>query len=124
MEIPKLWNEKLANYTDVKAIIMELISQIKKDFSFFGEEIHFNNEAPESYAELFAQLEAFLRNNYSHKTEKLYPVLYRIDVLEKDIKNAINHINNVDFIEAITETVILKELQKVIIRRYYQEKNK
>jgi hypothetical protein len=122
MEIPKLWNEKIAKHIDIKAIIIELLAQIKKDFSFFGEEITFNDEAPESYAELFNQLEHFLRTQYSIKTEKLYPVLYRIDVSEKDIKNAINHPNNTDFIASITEVVILKELQKVIIRRYYQGK--
>lgn len=124
MEIPKVWQESFAQVTDIKPIIQELIGQIKKDFGMFGEEIIFSENTEESYLALFNQLDNFLSITFSHQTEKLYPILYRIDISEKDIKKAINQPNNNDFIGSITELVILKELQKVIIRNYYRQKTK
>ena len=123
MEIPKFWQESLAKVIDVKPIILELIGQIKKDFGMFGEDIVFSENTEDSYQKLFTQLDSFLSITFSHQTEKLYPILYRIDISEKDIKEAINQPNNTDFIGSITELIILKELQKVIIRRYYKAKN-
>jgi SPX domain protein involved in polyphosphate accumulation len=124
MEIPKVWQESIAKVTDIKPIIQELIGQIKKDFGMFGEEIIFSENTEDSYFALFNQLDNFLSKTFSHQTEKLYPILYRIDISEKDIKKAINQPNNTDFIGSITELIILKELQKVIIRRYYRLKVK
>jgi hypothetical protein len=124
MEIPKVWQESIAQVTDIKPIIQELIGQIKKDFVMFGEEIIFSENTEESYFALFNQLNNFLSKTFSHQTEKLYPILYRIDISEKDIKKAINQPSNTDFIGSITELIILKELQKVIIRRYYRLKAK
>jgi hypothetical protein len=123
MEVPKFWQESIAKVIDVKPIILELIGQIKKDFGMFGEEIVFSENTEDSYQKLFTQLDNFLSIKFSNQTEKLYPILYRIDISEKDIKKAINQPNNTDFIGTITELIILKELQKVIIRRYYKAKN-
>lgn len=122
MEVPKIWQDKITKSIDVKAIIQELISQIKKDFGMFGEEITFSEFTDESYFALFMQLNDFLTLTYSRQTEKLYPILYRIDISEKDIKKAINSPQNNDFMGTITELIILKELQKVIIRQYYRLK--
>ena len=122
MEIPKIWQENITKVADIKPIIQELIGQIKKDFGMFGEEILFSENTEESYQNLFSQLDSYLGTTFSHQTEKLYPILYRIDISEKDIKKAINQPNNTDFIGTITELIILKELQKVIIRRYYRMK--
>lgn len=122
MEVPKLWKESIAKQIDTRIIVQELIGQIVKDFGMFGEAIQFTENTEESYFILFGQLETFLRKTYSHQTEKLYPILYRIDILEKDIKKAINSPFLDDFIKEITELIILKELQKVIIRRYYKSK--
>lgn len=121
--VPELWQKSIAKQTNVKEIILDLIQQIKKDFGMFGEEIDFSENTEESYHQLFIQLEAFLFKNYAQHSDKLYPVLYRIDISEKDIKNAMNHETNTNFIGNIAELIILKELQKVIIRRFYKTKN-
>ncbi len=118
MEIPQLWLQTIANQVNITEIIAALIIQIKKDFNFFNYRIHFSETATESYQLLYTELESFLTENFGKNTEKLYPILYRIDVSEKHIKAAIN----TSFIENITETIILKELQKVIIKRYYKSK--
>ena len=123
MNVPIVWQQSLTKQANVKEIILELLSQIKKDFGMFGEEIVFSENTEESYQQLFMQLESFLFKNYTQNSDKLYPILYRIDIPEKDIKNAINHETNTNFIGSITELIILKELQKVIIRRYYKAKN-
>lgn len=120
MNIPKLWSQSLEKQKDVKEIINQLLIQINKDFSFFGEEIRFSEKAKEAYQNLFDQIVNFISITYLHQLDKLYPVLYRIDISEKDIKKAIN---NHDFVGAIAELIILKELQKVIIRNYYKSKN-
>jgi hypothetical protein len=122
IELPKVWKESLTHQPDISQIIKELIAQIIKDFSMFGEELHFNKEAEESYQYLYSQLEKYLRNSFSNRLENLYPILYRIDILEKDIKKAMNPQKYTDFLGEITELIIIKELQKVIIKRYYKSK--
>jgi SPX domain protein involved in polyphosphate accumulation len=122
MDVPQVWKESISKQIDTRIIIQELIGQIVKDFGMFGEVIHFTENTEESYFILFNQLESFLRKTYAHQTEKLYPILYRIDILEKDIKKAINSPNSGEFMKDITELIILKELQKVIIRKYYKSK--
>ncbi len=99
-----------------------MIVQIKKDFAMFSENIEFTENAQEKYAELFKQLEEYLNAHFSKNTERLYPILYRIDILEKDIQYAINQQGDFNFIAIITEQIILKELQKVLIRRHYKGK--
>ena len=122
MEAPQLWKKSIQNLPDKKEIIIEMIAQIKKDFAMFSENIEFNENAQEKYANLFSQLEAYLKKHFSKNTERLYPILYRIDILEKDIQYAINQQSDYNFIALITEQIILKELQKVLIRRHYKGK--
>ncbi|MES2796284.1 MAG: hypothetical protein V4683_09975 [Bacteroidota bacterium] len=123
IELPKIWRESLTQQRDISQIIKELIAQIIKDFSMFGEELHFNEEAEKSYQYLYGQLEKYLRDGFSSRIESLYPILYRIDILEKDIKKAMTPQKHTDFLGEITELIIIKELQKVIIKRYYQSKS-
>ena len=122
MESPQLWKQSIQNLPDKKEIIIEMIAQIKKDFAMFSENIEFTETAQEKYANLFGQLEAYLNKHFSKNTERLYPILYRIDILEKDISFAINQQGEYNFIALITEQIILKELQKVLIRRHYKGK--
>ncbi len=122
MQTPQLWHQQIAK-PDIKQIIQDLLSQIQKDFGMFGEQLYFDIKAGQSYQSLYIQLEQFLSINYGQQTEKLYPVLYRIDILEKDIKKAINDESKSGFFGAIAELIILKELQKVIIRWHYKKSN-
>ncbi len=121
MEKPLLWKQNLQSLPDKKEIIEEMLEQIKKDFAMFSENIEFADETADNPQLLFKQLENYLNTNFSQNTEKLYPILYRIDVLQKDIQHAINQQDNFNFIASITEQIIAKELQKVLIRRHYRE---
>lgn len=116
VKIPQIWSQTIANQINTEEIIIALIKQIKKDFNFFNHQIPFTETANENYFTLFSELESFIIAVFGKNTEKIYPILYRIDVSEKDIKAAINS----NFISSITETIILKELQKVIIKRFYK----
>lgn len=116
LKIPQIWSQTIANQVNTEEIIMALIKQIEKDFNFFNHQIKFTETAKENYFTLYNQLESYIIAFFGKNTEKLYPILYRIDVSEKDIRAAINS----NFISSITETIILKELQKVIIKRFYK----
>jgi hypothetical protein len=124
MNVPVLWKQNLQNLPDKNEIIDEMIGQIRKDFSMFSLDFVFTEKAHDKYVDLFEQLEKYLNLHFSKNTEKLYPILYRIDILEKDIQKAIHQQENYNFIGNITEQIILKELQKVLIRRHYKEKYK
>ena len=105
MEAPQLWKKSIQNLPDKKEIIIEMIAQIKKDFAMFSENIEFNENAQEKYANLFSQLEAYLKKHFSKNTERLYPILYRIDILEKDIQYAINQQSDYNFIALPLELI-------------------
>jgi hypothetical protein len=47
-------------------------------------------------------------------------ILYRIDVSDEQIKKAVNENTSEPFSEIITDLIIKRELQKVVIRQHYK----
>jgi hypothetical protein len=69
------------------------------------------------FSELFSQTEPFIRKLIATHYEKLLQLLYRIDVNEKLIAEAVNEGKNIS--GEITRLILYRELQKVVIRNYY-----
>lgn len=110
----------LTEYTNHIDLLTLTVEQIKKDFDLYGMEIHFSGNENSAYEELTSQISPYIENLLNSNYEKFLSLLYRIDVPEKKLSQIIMHSNDVKVLE-ISDLIIKRELQKVVIRTYYKE---
>lgn len=110
----------LAPYTNRLDLLNLTVEQIKKDFNLFGAEISFSGRTESAYLELFQQIKPYIESLLNHNYEKLLTLLYRIDVTEKSISNIVLNAGD-EMVNEMTDLIIKRELQKVVIREYYKQ---
>src|SRR5687768_14471731 len=104
MDIPALNESELSPYFNREDLVFQTAEQVKKDFELFDLEIQFSGKPETAYAELFSQVEPYIGKLIHSNYEKLLNVLYRIDVSEKRVSEAVNESENVS--AAITRLII------------------
>lgn len=116
------------NFTDLSPffnrldLIKATATQLIKDFDMFGLEITFSGNAYNAYEELFEQVEPQIRKLIDTNRSKFMGILYRIDVSDEQVKKAVRDNSSESFSEIITDLIIKRELQKVVIRNHYSSK--
>lgn len=113
----------ITSYRHDLFFIRETAKQIIKDFDFFGIEITFSGNAETAYEELKSQLQTLISGLLKNDPSKILSVLYRIDVMEAKIKKAFLSQYKENRSGLLSDLIIERELQKVIIRKMYSEKH-
>jgi hypothetical protein len=120
MELPQIRNDNVSQYLDRNEIVRDTASQIMKDFGMFGVEITFSGDVQNAYDELHRQLteqiEGLIQTNY----DKLLSVLYQVDITDREISRAEQELPHYSHIEIIAHQVIVRDLKKVLLRRYFK----
>ena len=116
--IPK---HELENYKKKEEIIKLTAEQIIKDFNQFGLDVSFSGVIQYAYNELFEQLQKHIVKLLNTNTQKLYSLLYQIDLSENKIRNIYGDNPERNLSEIITELVLDRELKKVVTRIYFKE---
>jgi hypothetical protein len=112
------WNKiSLTTYSSNKEILSLLVAQLSKDFESckLAITIPFDASAPLIQESVFKALQ---KDTHSTHTQ-IQQLLYRIDVSEKLVEQIEDKNNLNQFIQSLTELIIKRELQKVLIRKYY-----
>lgn len=95
-------------------------TQLKKDFSSCSLSVDFINDLhadlPHLKAELIKELEPLLKNN-----SQLSALLYRIDISEAQIKSYTDKNKTMSFEEILSELIIKRILQKVILKKKFSQ---
>ena len=108
---------EIEQYFNNSTLIDQTINQIKKDFIEFDFNIEITNKGENLFEELIAEISPVIDYLLEKQLEKLMSLIYRIDIDERKIKLALNaekpHVS-------ISELVVKRELQKVVIRNYYK----
>lgn len=112
----------ISKYINELDFIKATANQIIKDFDMFGLEIKFSGSKYDAYEELFDQIEPYIDELLSVNRSKFMSVLYRIDVSEYQLKKAVEENESESFSTIITDLIIKRELQKVVIRAHYAQK--
>lgn len=112
----------LSKYYNRLDLIKDTANQIIKDFEMFGMEIKFSGNAYNAYEELFEQIEPHISHLISSNQQKFMGILYRIDLNDEQIKKAVNENSTEPFSAIVTDLIIKRELQKVVIRNHYKLK--
>ncbi|MCF6356382.1 MAG: hypothetical protein L3J54_01125 [Draconibacterium sp.] len=123
MDFPQVNNNNVSSHLDRSDIVQETAEQIMKDFGMFGVEITFSGDTNRAYDELHQQLISQITLLIERNYELLLSVLYQVDITEREIARAeleLPHYNN---IEIIAHQVIVRDLKKVLLRRYFKTKD-
>ena len=112
----------LSPYFNRLDLIKATAAQVIRDFDMFGLEVTFSGNAYNAYEELFDQVEPQIRKLIDTNRSKFMGILYRIDVSDEQIRKAVRDNTSEPFSEIVTDLIIKRELQKVVIREHYSRK--
>lgn len=110
----------ISNYLNSLELLNETAKQIIKDFGIEGIEISFSGNPENAYHELFGQIEPHILRLLWENTRKLQQLLYRIDISEQQAARALKGEPGKTPPQMLTELIIKRELQKVVIRKLYK----
>jgi hypothetical protein len=120
MDFPQVSNSNVSGFFTQAEIVQETAEQIMKDFGMFGVEITFSGDTSQAYYELHKQLveqiSVLLNRNY----ELLLSVLYQVDITDREIAKATRDLPEYNQVEIIAHQVIVRDLKKVLLRRYFK----
>jgi hypothetical protein len=116
----KLNLSDLSSYFNRPDLIKDTASQIIKDFDMFGMEVRFSGNAYNAYEELFDQIEPHIKKLIDSNRSKFMGILYRIDLNDEQVTKAVRENSSEPFSAIITDLIIKRELQKVVIRHHYK----
>ena len=123
MMLPEIHKNNIQEFLNKEDIIFETIQQIMKDFGMFGLEITFSGNIKQAYPEIQEQLTNQVEGLFSADLSKLYAILYQVDISNKAIENAQIKMPEYSLIEVVSHQIIIRELQKVLTRRYFKSKD-
>ncbi|MBL4668907.1 MAG: hypothetical protein JKY30_06550 [Flavobacteriales bacterium] len=117
MNLPSL--SELTPYYSRTDLLKKVVEQIKKDFDWFHFEITFTGKEESPYQELYNQILPLIDELLNDDYPKLMAMLYRIDLDEEFLNKKLKENHHVDTDEVITDLILKRELQKVVIRVAY-----
>lgn len=106
----------LAPFKLEQSIIRQVVAQLDKDLNDLRLEVEFTGKGT-PYDELSAQLKPIIAWLLEKYPEKLFALFYRIDIPEGRVRQLLLHAE--DPVQAYTDLILDRELQKVIIRNFY-----
>lgn len=111
---------QLANLEPFKLqhpVIQQVIAQLQKDLDDIRVEVELTpDETP--YIQMKRQLIPVIDWLLQERPERLFTLFYRIDIPEQKVK-ALMIEDDIDIVEAYTDLILVRELQKVVTRNYY-----
>lgn len=132
MNLPEITHQNIAQLLNKEDIINETIAQIQKDFGMYNINIQFDGNTETAYEQLMDGLTLEVKHLLANDKSKLQSILYRIDLSEMNIKNALRlastslsnqHLGS-DSLEnsnqVIAHEIIVRELKKVLTRNYFK----
>lgn len=120
MDFPQVTNSNVSSQFDRADIVIETAEQIMKDFGMFGVEITFSGDTSRAYEELHLQLIDQITLLIERNYDLLLSVLYQVDITETEIARAERELPHYNNVEIIAHQVIVRDLKKVLLRRYFK----
>ncbi|MBL4587272.1 MAG: hypothetical protein JKX84_09490 [Flavobacteriales bacterium] len=113
--------EDLIRYQRSIDLLKEVVHQINKDFQLNGLDVEFSGEGETAYTELTDQIKPVVEYLSEKQPDRFWNLLYSIDISEAKVKEALFG-SEPDSIGLLTNLILKRELQKVVIRHFYSGK--
>lgn len=123
MELPVVSNQNVEALLNREEIVRQTAEQIMKDFGMFGVEISFSGNIDKAYDELHKQLIDQIGNLIERNYDLLLSVLYQVDITDREIAKTQAELPHYSHIEVVAHQVIVRDLKKVLLRRYFKMKD-
>lgn len=122
MDLP-LTNSDFERYERSVWLLKEVVAQVNKDFRLQGFEVEFSGTGETAYQELSEQLKPVIEYMLENQTEKFWNLIYGIDLSETKVRHILfGNDENIDALQELTDLILKRELQKVVIRLHYSGK--
>lgn len=123
MDLPRVNNQNVTALLNQEEIVRQTAAQIMKDFGMFGVEITFSGNVDNAYNELHLQLIDQISILIDRNYDLLLSVLYQVDITDREIAKAKLELPEYTDIEIIAHQVIVRDLKKVLLRKYFKMKD-
>lgn len=120
MELP-LSNSDIERYERSFDLLQEVVTQLNRDFQLNGFEVEFSGRTESAYQELTRQLVPVIDYMLENQADRFWNLLYSIDLDETKVKDALFG-KDTNSIQLLTDLILKRELQKVVIRNFYSGK--
>jgi hypothetical protein len=120
MDLPEIYHSKINELLTTIDLVEETVAQIQKDFALFGITIHFSGNIQTAYNEMLEQLSGQIMELIVNDYSRLLSVLYQIDLNDRDIQKAHIELPEYSIPEITAHQIIVRELKKVLTRRYFK----
>lgn len=114
---------QIAQHLATRELFELFKQQLKKDFSECGCESNFVDTLPQDFNEIKRVLAFEIKQNEKRSTFNLQQLLYRIDINEKRLSKELKTQAKEDYLMVISELIIKRILQKIVIKKYYSSKD-
>ncbi|TNF25260.1 MAG: hypothetical protein EP314_06930 [Bacteroidetes bacterium] len=122
MDLP-LSKTDFARYERSVGLLQEVVAQINKDFRLQGFDVEFTGSGETAYQELTDQLKPVIEYMLEHQADTFWNLIYGIDLNERKVKEILfGNDPEIDAIHQLTDLILKRELQKVVIRYHYSGK--
>ena len=121
MSLPVVTKDNLDTYFNKEDYIIQTAEQIMKDFALFGVELTFSGDVNKAYVEMHEQLAYQIEELSGYEQEKLKAILYQIDIGQRDVQTIREGLSENSFNNLLAHQIILRELKKVVLRKYFTE---
>jgi hypothetical protein len=120
VKIKPITQEEIEKARHNEEVVRLTALQIIKDFAQFGIPVDFPNDLKMAYDQLFMQLESHIYNLITNNLQRLYALLYRIDITEQMISKRQKIRFDQALPQIITDLILERELKKVLFRLYFK----
>ncbi|MGD1844140.1 MAG: hypothetical protein ACFB10_01965 [Salibacteraceae bacterium] len=121
MELSGLQLSDLSAYQRRLELVQQTADQVIKDLGAHGEEVRFSGNPDTAYQELTDQLIPILNYLMEKNHQRLFQLLYRIDLSEKVIRRELLYPGEGDASQRLAHLILERELKKVVIRNYFRQ---
>jgi hypothetical protein len=118
---PFIKQDDIVKARDNAALIKKAAKQVAKDFAEFSIEIEIPEKLEMVYDELFDQVLQIITELLNKPNSILQSLLYRVDLHEKDMKTAFSAKTQQTRAIIITELILNRAMQKVMLREYFKQ---
>jgi hypothetical protein len=112
----------LSQYMNRQDLLKETLAAINKDLLSAGEAAAVDEAEEVTYMELVEKLSPVIEVLFTSRITVFMNLMYRIDIPQEKLDEIISG-NSENIIVRITELIIKRELQKVVIRNFYRNKS-
>ena len=107
-------------YLQQPDILDETVKQIIKDFNMVDITLHSFPKIV-SYQELFTAVFPHIEKLVNDNSDRFHALMYRIDISESQIKKVFAQTQDQSFSQVITDMILKREVQKVVLRKTFSK---